>query len=222
MRTIAIMNQKGGVGKTTSSVNLAAGLARQGKRVLLIDLDPVGASGMVVACIASTESGALNTLPIGPEEQLVTAQYEVLPTAAVGLTSLNFSGDLIPAQGSPATPILISLGNEPAIVTTSSANLEITEAPLGTAFQRGDFDANGNVNLADPINILNYQFSGGAEPTCLKIMDIDDSGNIQLNDPVLLLTYLFSNGAPPAAPFDRCGIDPTDDSITCESFDACP
>ena len=204
-------------GTSLQSVNGGAG-----PEFLLIDLDPVGASGMVVACIASTDPQDLNPLPIGSEEQLVTAQYEVLPTAAAGLTSLDFSNDLIPAQGSPATPILISLGNEPAIVTTSGASLEITEAPLGTAFQRGDFDANGNVNLADPINILNYQFSGGAEPTCLKIMDIDDSGNIQLNDPVLLLTYLFSNGAPPAAPFDNCGIDPTDDSITCESFDACP
>jgi chromosome partitioning protein len=90
-RVVAIANQKGGVGKTTTAVNLAASLAVAEQRVLLIDLDPQGNASTGVGVRPGTvERGAYRVLL---EE--TTLEAEALATEMPGLNVLPASQDLV-------------------------------------------------------------------------------------------------------------------------------
>ena len=82
-KTIAIVNQKGGVGKTTTCVNLAAALVEAGQRILLCDFDPQANSTSGMGVDKTTSKGIYNVMigEVPTEEALVHTKFgDVLPS----------------------------------------------------------------------------------------------------------------------------------------------
>ncbi len=90
-RIIALANQKGGVGKTTTTLNLAAVLADKGKKVLLVDSDPQGNASSGVGVFKTNEDKNIYSCFIGAKEAVDC----ILPAKLKNLSILPASIDLV-------------------------------------------------------------------------------------------------------------------------------
>lgn len=93
-RIIALMNQKGGVGKTTTTVNLAAGLAELGRRVLIVDLDPQAHASLHLGVDDGSSVGSVYELLMDPE----TDPAALAPTIKPNLSLIRAETDLAAAE----------------------------------------------------------------------------------------------------------------------------
>lgn len=95
-KIIAVVNQKGGVGKTTSTVNIAAALGEKGKNVLLLDIDPQGnaTSGLGISKRGLSASSCELLLGVNGAGEKVTAADCIIKTEFKGLSIIPSSIDL--------------------------------------------------------------------------------------------------------------------------------
>jgi chromosome partitioning protein len=94
-RTVAVCNQKGGVGKTTTTINLGAALAEQGRRVLLVDFDPQGALSVGLGIQPHDIDATIYNLLM---DRGITAHDVLVKTSVNGMDLLPSNIDLSGAE----------------------------------------------------------------------------------------------------------------------------
>ncbi len=127
--------------------------------------------------------------------------------------------DFLSGGERPAVEPLFSVNNfsrRPSLLV--AGRVQVVPAALTPAFIRGDANLDRKIDIADPIAVLDWGFSGGAAPPCENAADANSDDGLDLTDAIFLLRFLFVDGPRPLPPQGVPGPDPRRSSqLTCRT-----
>jgi hypothetical protein len=153
-------------------------------------------------------------MPTVPPATPVGVLRVTIPYPYEGSFRVHFD-DPIPFGSGEEEPLVVFGPFQGGPITLTDSDLYSVRCPV---FVRGDSNDDGDVNIADPITVLQFLFSGQDVIRCKDAADVDDNGAVTMTDPINLLNYLFIGGPAPATPFEEPGPDPAPDELPCEGL----
>ena len=142
--------------------------------------------------------------------------------ALPGQESRRLPGFLIDFPGPGDYRVSLTVRDPFGASDEAALDVTVTDS-IAALFRRGDANDDGELNVSDPVSILDYLFTGGATPRCRDAADVNDDQRVDIADATFALNFLFLGGPPPAAPGPHeCGEDATEDELAaCESQADC-
>ncbi len=171
-----------------------------------------------IAALTNDHTGTSNASGVYPYGSTLVNWTAVDPTGAIATATqiITVEAEAIDCNGNGVLDVC-------DIASGASLDENDNQVPdeCEQTFRRGDANADGQIDIADGVFLLNYLFLNGPSGDCQDSLDVNDDGQVQLSDAIWVITYQFANGPEPLSPFLQCGDDLTPDSLGCDTG-TCP